>query len=175
MKNRLLYLLFPALVALSLSCDDSDNNVPDPEPGQITAVIDGEEFFSNLAQTSGALTNIVDKTMSLTAIERVDAGESAGILRLIFIEEDGDTTSCVPEGDYFTDSGAALRVVASYEIGNDFFGLTGVNASFQARITECNAQSRRVSGTFSGVLQQGSNGPVLSISNGKFNQIPFTE
>jgi hypothetical protein len=175
MKNRHLYLLFPALIAFSFSCNDSDDNVPDPEPGQVTAVIDGDQYFSNIAQTSGVLTNIVDKTLSLTAIERVDAGEAAGILRLIFIEEDGDTTSCVPEGDYFTDSGAALRVVASYEIGNDFFGLTGVNASFQARITQCDPQNRRVSGTFSGVLQQGSNGPVLAISDGRFNQIPFSE
>jgi len=175
MKNLLLCFFFLSLVALSFSCNNSDDNIPDPEPGQITAVIDGQEYFSNISQTSGVLTNIVDKSLSLTAIEQVDAGEAAGILRLIFIEEDGDTTSCVPEGDYFTDSGAALRVVASYEIGNDFFGLTGVNASFQARITSCNPQSRRVSGTFSGVFQDGTNGPTLSVSDGRFNQILFTE
>lgn len=176
MKTSHLLAFILLSLSFTFSCSEDSDNSPDPAPGQVTAVIDGQEWLSNITFTGGVLTNVIgNKTLAIGATEIVDSNQTPGILAISFIEEGGDTTSCIPTGDYSTNPLASLRVIAGYEIGNQFFALTGVAANFSATISSCDPQNRTVTGVFSGVLQEGTNGPTLTIENGKFNQVLFTE
>ncbi len=179
-------LIFPFVFLVMASCsnsDDSNGEIPTSE-NTLTATVNGRSFASDEAFTEGNL--FVNDfatifTISATLVES-DLGvaqvESISLAISFQNEEDFST------GRSFSSSSedeSIISVVGQYIIGEST--LSDANATIASsaiengeaffRITALDTSSRTISGEFSFLALDESNGDEYRIANGRFNNVYY--
>ncbi len=166
------YAFFIVLMIGFVACTDDDNDGPDPMPGQVTAVIGGENFTSNINTTDGSFSELLG-TRTIEVDAPAGATGAGGTLVLGMIDNSSGTGECITAGAYGLNAQAQLFGTMAYFVNGTTYTTLGQDIELSITVTDCNETDRTISGDFSAVLQIGIDSTTISIANGRFNQISF--
>lgn len=160
MKNMLKVLLGVLAVLLVFSCDNDDDNGGTSPDGSMTATVDDVQWEADLAAAT-FLQNRLGLTGQASDGQTISLSLEMSTLSPITITVDQTSLSAV---------------VYQEETGGQGFSSNGSEAAGgTVVITEVNTDEKWVSGTFESLCVRPLDGAEISIQNGTFNKVPYTE